>query len=439
MEKTFENQNDFDKYMRTYYNEKQYYMNYNANIMRPTQCYAKAISDYTVGSNSGLTFNNGANVVVTDTSNPEWWQGYVKGNPNKVGAFPSNSVVVMANAMFDYPPEDSKANSHKNDIKFKNGANVMVTDMTNPHWWEGYVNGSPEKKGYFPSTFVQLKKNRESGNASLNANVLNRIWNIYNTFKNDNNTVENVNEQAENVNEVNEQEEWNLIISTLEEIQKAHIDELEVIETFRAPKNFEEPSNDNESLLRFTNEDVLKYSKGDIIGLTGINNNSANCFSLIELILDTHAKIALELTSAPLSSETKEVLRKEFEELKPKELFQRAKEYGIEEELIKKVLPKPLLFGRIIHSANKSTIGDFGVFEGKHLERYSTNKQIKKQRREQLIKQNNNNNNKGLIMVDNEWKEMDNNVQARAEAEEAQSKSFTNRSMTNFLKLNKFS
>ena len=60
-----------------------------------------------------------------------------------------DDAVARAKATFDYEAED------ESNITIAVGDVLVVTDKSDSDWWEGYVEGNPETVGYFPSSFVE--------------------------------------------------------------------------------------------------------------------------------------------------------------------------------------------------------------------------------------------------------------------------------------------
>ena len=60
-----------------------------------------------------------------------------------------DDAVDRAKATFDYEAED------ESNITIAVGDVLVVTDKSDSDWWEGYVEGNPETVGYFPSSFVE--------------------------------------------------------------------------------------------------------------------------------------------------------------------------------------------------------------------------------------------------------------------------------------------
>ena len=52
--------------------------------------------------------------------------------------------------MYDYEAEDDT------NISIAEGNVVVVTDTTDADWWQGYNEGTPSNEGFFPASFVEL-------------------------------------------------------------------------------------------------------------------------------------------------------------------------------------------------------------------------------------------------------------------------------------------
>ena len=138
----------------------------------------------------------GGTVVVTDSSDSEYWIGYMADTPGLVGAFPSSYVELQdasrsssngsqsgevflepepepkpepapepqpqpqphpqpvprqarCMALFDYAAEAAT------DLSMSEGDVVVVTDQSDRDWWRGHLEARPAAGGFFPATFVQ--------------------------------------------------------------------------------------------------------------------------------------------------------------------------------------------------------------------------------------------------------------------------------------------
>jgi hypothetical protein len=60
------------------------------------------------------------------------------------------TVIARAKALYDYESIEHI------DLGLSEGDVVVVTNNLDDDWWEGYVEGSEEKTGVFPATYVQL-------------------------------------------------------------------------------------------------------------------------------------------------------------------------------------------------------------------------------------------------------------------------------------------
>jgi hypothetical protein len=55
-----------------------------------------------------------------------------------------------ATVMFDYEAADA------NDLALTVGSTIVVTDTSDMDWWKGYSEGEEDKEGYFPASFVEM-------------------------------------------------------------------------------------------------------------------------------------------------------------------------------------------------------------------------------------------------------------------------------------------
>ena len=59
---------------------------------QPAVDYAKALFNYISEGEDYITIEPDDTLIVTDTSDPDWWKGFVEGNPDTTGYFPSSHV-----------------------------------------------------------------------------------------------------------------------------------------------------------------------------------------------------------------------------------------------------------------------------------------------------------------------------------------------------------
>merc|ERR1711969_53536 len=100
------------------------------------------------GSGSGIGIGAGAapgSVASASSSDLGSPRGSVSGSVS--GG--DDDAVDRAKATFDYEAED------ESNITIAVGDVLVVTDKSDSDWWEGYVEGNPETVGYFPSSFVE--------------------------------------------------------------------------------------------------------------------------------------------------------------------------------------------------------------------------------------------------------------------------------------------
>ena len=137
--------------------------------------------EYEAADANDLALTVGSTIVVTDTSDTDWWKGSPRGKPEQEGFFPASFVeldgsaggagaaspstpgsargveegasaggVQRAKVMFDYEAED------ETNITIAVGGVVVVTDSSDADWWQGYNEGEEDKEGYFPASFVEM-------------------------------------------------------------------------------------------------------------------------------------------------------------------------------------------------------------------------------------------------------------------------------------------
>eukprot|EP01052_Picozoa_sp_SAG31_P046976 SAG31_NODE_9202_length_1317_cov_1.143678_1_plen_299_part_00 len=118
---------------------------------------ATALYDYIDGQPGDLLFSAGTVISVTDDSDPSWWKGFCEGAPSNVGTFPSNYVQPDGAgfgggrflAVYDFEAQQ------EGDLGFFANSVIVVTQSTDPSWWVGYVENDPSIQGQFPSNYVQ--------------------------------------------------------------------------------------------------------------------------------------------------------------------------------------------------------------------------------------------------------------------------------------------
>ena len=160
---------------------------------------AVALFDYTADADAEepeLSFKKGDTIVVTDSSDPDWFEGHLlkaDGSAGETGVFPGNYVNLSgetaatdtgsadtdstagagarseanitspkqstgqaAVALFDYTAD---ADAEEPELSFKKGDTIVVTDSSDPDWFEGHLlkaDGSAGETGVFPGNYVNL-------------------------------------------------------------------------------------------------------------------------------------------------------------------------------------------------------------------------------------------------------------------------------------------
>eukprot|EP01046_Picozoa_sp_COSAG06_P093448 COSAG06_NODE_39637_length_410_cov_1.045016_1_plen_101_part_01 len=61
-----------------------------------------------------------------------------------------NDNSIRAKVTYAYEAED------ETNITIAVGDVVVVSDKSDDDWWEGHVEGKPEKVGFFPASFVEM-------------------------------------------------------------------------------------------------------------------------------------------------------------------------------------------------------------------------------------------------------------------------------------------
>uniref|UniRef100_A0A1I7V4P3 Intersectin-1 n=1 Tax=Caenorhabditis tropicalis TaxID=1561998 RepID=A0A1I7V4P3_9PELO len=128
-------------------------------------CEAKVIVDFTASAPNQLGIKAGETVKIREKSATGWWEGELsRDGMNMAGWFPGDYVKVMkditstssanclrATALYDYVA------SQVDELSFKAGETIIVTDSSEPEWWSGHNVHNPSKTGLFPSNYVETK------------------------------------------------------------------------------------------------------------------------------------------------------------------------------------------------------------------------------------------------------------------------------------------
>ncbi|CAI2351984.1 unnamed protein product [Caenorhabditis sp. 36 PRJEB53466] len=141
----------------------------SAQIASPPQviCEAQVIVDFTASAPNQLGIKLGETVKVREKSAAGWWEGelirdgkpiagwfpgdYVKVLENSVGSPSKSAAHPKANALYDYDA------SQADELSFKSGDVIVVTDKSEAEWWSGHKATDPSKSGLFPSNYVELQ------------------------------------------------------------------------------------------------------------------------------------------------------------------------------------------------------------------------------------------------------------------------------------------
>ncbi|CAD5227122.1 unnamed protein product [Bursaphelenchus xylophilus] len=123
---------------------------------------AKVIAAFEATAENQISLHVGDQVQIKNTTPGGWWEGNVIGKEDKVGWFPGNYVQLisaastpigakLADAAFDYEAQ------HADELSFKSGDVIEVTEQTDSEWWKGRKQGTTGESLLFPSNFVQLR------------------------------------------------------------------------------------------------------------------------------------------------------------------------------------------------------------------------------------------------------------------------------------------
>lgn len=156
---------------------------------------------FSAGSATELDLQKGQAVVVTNTDDADWWEGYIPANPGKRGFFPATYVKIVENsqpAAASPAPNKRTINNPKalreslrnlqvdmeahkickviadyqarseGELSISAGQVLIVTNMDDPDWWEGTLRDHPDGgAGFFPKTFVEVVSAVVARKASL--------------------------------------------------------------------------------------------------------------------------------------------------------------------------------------------------------------------------------------------------------------------------------
>lgn len=123
-------------------------------------CEAKVIVEFTASVPNQLGIRVGEIVKIREKSAAGWWEGeLIRDGKPIAGWFPGDYVQVIestssapkAIALYDYQASQS------DELNFKTGDVVVVTDRSEAEWWSGHTAEDPSKTGLFPSNYVKLQ------------------------------------------------------------------------------------------------------------------------------------------------------------------------------------------------------------------------------------------------------------------------------------------
>ncbi|EGT42019.1 CBN-ITSN-1 protein [Caenorhabditis brenneri] len=128
-------------------------------------CEAKVIVDFTASAPNQLGIKTGETVRIREKSAAGWWEGeLIRDGKPIAGWFPGDYVKVIENTLPSLPTNfvhavalyDYEA-SQADELSFKTGEAIIITDKTEVEWWNGHTAQNPSKSGLFPSNYVELK------------------------------------------------------------------------------------------------------------------------------------------------------------------------------------------------------------------------------------------------------------------------------------------
>ncbi|KAF1755515.1 hypothetical protein GCK72_011965 [Caenorhabditis remanei] len=128
-------------------------------------CEAKVIVDFTASAPNQLGIKVGEIIKIREKSAAGWWEGeLIRDGKPIAGWFPGDYVKVIeattptsplkgvrACALYDYDA------SQADELTFKTGEVIIITDQSEAEWWSGHRAQEPSKSGLFPSNYVELK------------------------------------------------------------------------------------------------------------------------------------------------------------------------------------------------------------------------------------------------------------------------------------------
>ncbi|KAK6748800.1 hypothetical protein RB195_001432 [Necator americanus] len=129
----------------------------------PILCRARALADFEATASNQLSLKAGDVVAVREKSSTGWWEGeLVRNEQTCAGWFPGDYVTPIpaesvnqntATALFDYEAGQS------DELSFKAGDIIVIVDKKDADWWAGHKVDTPNVRGLFPASYVQMRNN----------------------------------------------------------------------------------------------------------------------------------------------------------------------------------------------------------------------------------------------------------------------------------------
>ena len=113
----------------------------------------KCIFDFNGDRDGDLSLSVGNLVKITNAINDDWYEG-VSENGSK-GRFPKiftegcEGIIDLAIAVSKFDAEQ------ENDLSLETGDLVLVSEVVDQNWLQGFIKGISNKKGIFPKDFVK--------------------------------------------------------------------------------------------------------------------------------------------------------------------------------------------------------------------------------------------------------------------------------------------
>ncbi|KAK7903991.1 hypothetical protein WMY93_016598 [Mugilogobius chulae] len=97
------------------------------SVSRPHHKRVRALVECKAVTSDQLAFFKDEIIVVTGSSDPHWWVGYIEGDTSRSGTFPVN-YVLKTDMIYTFSPRATTLNNHKG-LKF----NVAQSDACMKH------------------------------------------------------------------------------------------------------------------------------------------------------------------------------------------------------------------------------------------------------------------------------------------------------------------